>query len=44
MPVNEPDDAVVALSKLHAGNCGGAFEAGKTEIHRSTLSDAKQKE
>ena len=29
MPVNEPDDLMVALREPHGSNRGGAFEAGK---------------
>ena len=29
-PLHQPDDFAVALGKLDGGNCGGAFEAGKT--------------
>lgn len=42
VPVNQPDDLSVSLHKPHVGDCGGAFEAGKTGVHQTILPDAKQ--
>ena len=40
MPVNEPDDVAVAFLKLHGGNGGGAFEAGKScFFHSATMTE-----
>jgi len=44
MPVNEPDDFLVAFRQFNRGSCGNTFEAGKAEIHSSTLSDTAQME
>jgi hypothetical protein len=44
MSVNESDDVTITLRQLHGSNRGSAFEAGKTRLHRSTLSDTTQTE
>ena len=37
-PVDQTDDLSVALGKLYGGNCGCAFETGKTgRFHPATL-------
>jgi hypothetical protein len=36
VPVNLPDDVMVAAGQFDRGNCGSAFEAGKTG-HSATL-------
>ena len=43
MPVNQPDDLVVAFHELHGSNRGSAIETGKADgLHRSTLQETEQ--
>jgi hypothetical protein len=42
MPVDEPDDLLVALREPHGDNRGSAFEAGKAGCHRATLPEMRE--
>jgi hypothetical protein len=42
MPVNEPDDSVVAFREPHGSDCGSAFEAGKAGYHPATLPELQE--
>jgi hypothetical protein len=39
VPVDEPDDLAVALSKLHGGNDGRAGETWKSCLHGAIMHD-----
>ena len=44
MPVNEPDDVVVAGRELHGSNGARAFEPGKSGFHRGTMTELEETE